>query len=317
MLFKQDTKLNRGGTRRLLASLLIGTAVAGLAGEARAQCEMDRFRPMYGEPSFFGKALAMDGDFAIIGAPGKSFQPTLPGFAYMYEYDGVQWNLHNRFEAADGMVGDYFGCSVAMCGSVAAIGASLDNNENGDAAGAVYVYCLIDGVWCEQTKLLASDGSPHDNFGSSVAVSNDVIIASAPLDYYSGGGNGSAYVFRFDGATWKEEAKFRPADADAKYFGRTIAFSDKLAVFEATLHDKPSSHFYGAVFVFRFDGSSWIEDAMLLPSDPGEFLSFGCAVAVDNDRIIIGAPGEDVFGVGSVHTTRRHRCPGSLLVCAG
>lgn len=56
----------------------------------------------------------------------------------------------------------------------------------------------------------------------------------------------------------------------------------------------------GAVYVFRFDGTTWNEEAYIKPSankDPYDH--FGYAVAIDGDVLVVGAPDEDsaLFGV--------------------
>ncbi len=50
-------------------------------------------------------------------------------------------------------------------------------------------------AWTEQQKLLASDAATDDWFGSSMSLSGDTALVSAPGDDDSGSGSGSAYVF--------------------------------------------------------------------------------------------------------------------------
>ena len=90
---------------------------------------------------------------------------------------------------------DYFGESLAVSGdgSTALIGAP-DENENGSAAGAAYVFERSDGSWSQQAKLLADDGDRTDQFGSSVGLSRDgsLDLIGASLESNR---TGSAYVF--------------------------------------------------------------------------------------------------------------------------
>ncbi len=58
----------------------------------------------------------------------------------------------------------------------------------------------------------------------------------------------------------------------------------------------------GAVYVFRFDGTTWNEEAFIKAStNKDEYDHFGYAVAIDGDVLVVGAPEEDsaVFGVGT------------------
>jgi hypothetical protein len=49
--------------------------------------------------------------------------------------------------------------------------------------------------WSQQQKLTASDAAAGDNFGRSVSISGNTVVASAPNDDDGGTSSGSAYVF--------------------------------------------------------------------------------------------------------------------------
>ncbi len=86
---------------------------------------------------------------------------------------------------------------MAISGDVAVIGASGDD-DHGDFSGSAYVFRFDGMEWIEETKLLASDGTPSDHFGLSVSVSGAIAIAGAFLDDDLGADSGSAYVFDLD-----------------------------------------------------------------------------------------------------------------------
>ncbi len=79
---------------------------------------------------------------------------------------------------------------------------------SGDQSGSAHVfhYDAEASAWVEEPKLLASDDLPYDEFGHSVAISGDVAIVGARLHDHQGPGSGAAYVYRFDGTSWVEEA---------------------------------------------------------------------------------------------------------------
>ena len=66
---------------------------------------------------------------------------------------------------------------------------------------------------CELNKLLASDGVTLDHFGGSVSISgsleNKIVLVGVSG---AGDGHGAAYIFRFEGAHWTEEAKLLASD---------------------------------------------------------------------------------------------------------
>jgi hypothetical protein len=62
--------------------------------------------------------------------------------------------------------------------------------------GAAYVFEHNEGIWTEETKLVASDGVTGDEFGHSVCLSNNTALVGADLaDTQGNMDQGSAYVF--------------------------------------------------------------------------------------------------------------------------
>ena len=57
------------------------------------------------------------------------------------------------------------------------IGSDLEDQQ-GDAAGAAYVYHRNGTSWPQAHKLLASNGGDADRFGTSVAVNGDAIVST-------------------------------------------------------------------------------------------------------------------------------------------
>ena len=143
--------------------------------------------------------------------------------------------------------------------------------------------------------LLASDGTSADNAGTSVAVSGDVMVVGAPGDSARGSDSGSAYVFRLGAQSWAEQEKLFGSDtaADSK-FGASVAASGNVVVIGAAGQGD-----FGAAYVFRFDGSTWQEEAVLMPSDGVAGDKFGRSVVASGNAVLIGAYGVDQFGTSS------------------
>ncbi|MCH7640112.1 MAG: T9SS type A sorting domain-containing protein [Bacteroidetes bacterium] len=82
----------------------------------------------------------------------------------------------------------------------------------------------------------------------------------------------------------------RPFDSsDGDGFGFALDADDGRLLIGA-----PWASDIGAVYVFERDSQvSWVETARLAPSDPQQDDLFGFSVALDGDRAIIGAPGDD------------------------
>jgi hypothetical protein len=150
-----------------------------------------------------------------------------------------------------------------------------------------------------ELKLLPSDGAQFDFFGNSIAILDDTLLIGAPFDDDVASGSGSAYVFQFDGRRWTEDQKLVPADGAADdRFGRSVALSGDAAVVGAG-EDDGGGVDSGSAYVYRFDGSAWVEEQKLVAFDAAEGDLFGSSVAVDDETIVIGAALDDDNGLDS------------------
>jgi len=141
-------------------------------------------------------------------------------------------------------------------------------------------------------KLTASDAAAADFFGHSVSVSGDLAVIGAPYDDDAGTDSGSAYVYRYDGDRWVEEAKLLASDGAAEeYFGHSVSVSGNLAVIGSPL-DHNAGNLCGSAYVYRYDPPSgdWIEEVELIASDIRSGDEFGWSVSVSGDLAVIGAP---------------------------
>jgi hypothetical protein len=92
--------------------------------------------PEDSDPQFFGVAVAIDGNLALIGDLGDDADGSNAGAAYLFDVStGVQLA---RIVAPDGVAGDLFGASVALEGNTAVIGAPGVNGNS----GAVYAFTI-------------------------------------------------------------------------------------------------------------------------------------------------------------------------------
>ena len=203
--------------------------------------------------------------------------------------------LDARVTASDGGVFQSFGYAVAVYGDTALIGAQWDN-DLGTESGSVYVFRREGGTSVETQKLLASDGYAVSHFGTAVAIEGDLALIGAFGHQHDGqSGSGSAYVFRYDGATWLEEQELFASDGGVPdNFGISVSLSGDIAVIGARLDDDNGAN-SGSAYVFRFDPETqrWVEEQKLLASDGVGGHFFGQSVAVQGDLAIIGANGHD------------------------
>jgi len=276
--------------------------------------------------SGFGWSVAIDGDTIVSGAPFAETMssPTDVGSAHIYDRSGTTWTSPfplGRLMASDGEAFDSFGAGVAVSGDTVVIGAPFDDDAGLDT-GSAYVFVRSGTTWIEQAKLIGSDLGTFltfssDEFGQSVAIDGDTIVVGAHgQDLTSSGlseGHGAAYVFTRSGTVWTEQQKLVASDAltncgDLIRFGYPVRIDgDTIAVGAEGRARTDCNATPGGVYVFTRSGSVWSEEAIVTASDGGTSDSFGQAVDIDGDVLVVGAYRDNVLAndSGSAYFYRR------------
>jgi hypothetical protein len=287
-------------SRVLLAGAVFVTF--GVAATVCASAPVKLTASVAGATDFFGYAIAIDGDRAIIGTNLQDDTAGADqGAAYVYRWAGGGWVEEARLTASDAAGGDEFGYSVALSGDTAIIGAYAADGAVETNQGAAYVFTRSGTSWSEQAKLTASDAAAFDLFGISVALSGDTAIVGARADDDAAGSDqGSAYVFTRSGTSWSEQAKLTASDAAPEdVFGHSVALFGDTALVGAYADDGAAGLNQGSAYVFTRSGPSWSEQAKLTASDAATVDFFGWSVALDGDTALVGAYRDKDAGVDS------------------
>jgi len=266
--------------------------------------------------SLFGYSVAISGDTVVVGDPFPYFGGNL---VYVFKRVSDSWDEYDPDNE------DYsplilntgaltFGWSLAFDGSTLVVGTNWTN--------LVYVFNPDGDNWPLEATLTASDLESTDRFGWSVAVSGDRVVVGAPWDNIDvqdpddADGTimlqsaGSAYVFEFDGNSWLEKKPKLTAEDPAAFdlFGFSVAIHNDTVVVGARKDSSnldPPAAIYGEVYVFEFDGKSWLEEATLTASDlpdPDDDDEFGYSVAIKDSTLLVGAP-NDTDKLGNITGT--------------
>jgi len=161
-------------------------------------------------------------------------------------------------------------------------------------------------------------GDSEDAFGHAVAMDGEWAVVGAPRDDSAEWADeGSAYVMHYQAGAWQIHQKLTldwTADTLRYYttfpilMGQTVAISgDWLAV------GVPGYYFHagitprtGRVLLFRREGLTWVQAQVLdAPSSFGD-LGFGGGLAMQGDRLIVGAPGRTTGGVANAKVCLYH-----------
>lgn len=88
-----------------------------------------------------GVSVALEGDWALIGAWRDDDNGESSGSAYLYNFDGSNWLESKKLLPSDGVQQAYFGWDVSMDAGLMLIGAKYDS-ENGSQSGSAYMFTI-------------------------------------------------------------------------------------------------------------------------------------------------------------------------------
>ncbi len=221
---------------------------------------------------------------------------------------------------------DFFGTSLAVSEDTLVVGAPFeDSGIDGtyvSDSGSVFVFRRIGATWIQEAHLKASNAEHNDHFGGSVALSGNTLVVGANAEDSQAMGvdrdesnndvsnSGAAYVFHREGDTWSQQAYLKASNTgiDAQ-FGTSVSVHGDLIVVGASReasggqgvnasqfgNDAPNS---GAAYVFHRDGGNWSQEAYLKASNAGGNDSFGFAISLHEDTLVVGAIAESSSATG-------------------
>jgi hypothetical protein len=229
---------------------------------------------MGGGNSKYGSSISVDGDMALVGAPGIDL-------VYVLRLNNGSWQQEARIMTQDRDGVDNFGYSVSLWGNRALIGATSNGAGSvNDASGSAYVFDFDGTSWNQTAKIRANDASSNDRFGHSVSLFGDRMLIGAVGDDENGYHSGSAYVFDFDGANWSQTSKLIAADGSANdEFGYSVSLSGDRALIGAQADDD-NGVTSGSTYVFDFIGAEWSQSVKLMPNDASSNDYFGRSVVL-------------------------------------
>ncbi len=210
---------------------------------------------------WFGQAVSLSGDSALVGAPFAKVGSGYAGAAYIFSREGESWSQQAKLIASDSQPMDYFGGAVAISGDTAIVGAPFAAGA-GSASGAAYVFTRSGDVWTEQTKLTAADAAPYTVFGFSVSLRSGLAAIGAPGEGAAETDPGSVYLFQRSGGVWTQHSKLASADGAAKdCFGLSAALGKGILIAGAPYNSDPEFE-SGAAYVFDLlldagSGAEW------------------------------------------------------------
>jgi len=264
----------------------------------------------------FGWSVDINGNYAIVGVPYDDGVNTNQGGARIYFFNGTSWAFQSQLNEAG--TNHLYGTSVSLQNeNIAAVGIPGFSSN-----GKVDIYTRTGVSWTQMDEIETS----IDNTGSHVELSGNKILVGAfapnsgvgrfyifynngtswdqefespPLSVYSVafqgnyvtlGTGGSVIVYWYNGVTWVQQATlisndFNPADE----FGRSVAIDGEYIMAGAPGDGIGSNANQGSAYVFKRNGSSWIQVAKITDSEGTANAEFGYSLDISGHQYVIGS----------------------------
>ncbi len=221
-------------------------------------------------------------DGSLVGGSDRAFVDQLtftPNTGPTGRTDGAHLARNEvRLLAATPAASDQFGTDVAISGNTMVSAASYDDVGMLADSGSVSIFKRAGGTWAPYQLLTPSDAIASGRFGVSVALDGAYLAVANPTreKIYAYVDNGSAFV-----------PLGAPIDAPdvGIGFGGAIAQSGTTLVAGC----RATNGYIGRVYVYVYN-AGWTVQQIIDPPDGGTNDQFGLSVAIEGDRLIVGAP---------------------------
>jgi hypothetical protein len=255
----------------------------------------------------FGIAVDIVGDTIVVGAHGDDDSGFHTGAAYVFRRDGTTWTQEQKLKASDEEPDSAFGLSVSLSGQTIAVGAPSESSPEALFSGAVYAFVHNGTAWQEQAKIKPNNAMANQQFGFTVSVSGDTIVAAAPgeiigspsVEAQNVRSKGAVYILDRTGTSWDHQKRFfeRDTNRTGGFAVRAAIDGDTIIVGDPTYD--AGARFTGAVYVFERNGNGWSLKHTLAASD-GQFLqAMGFSIAISGDTVIAGTQSQ--FSIPAVY----------------
>lgn len=236
-----------------------------------------------------GDSLALSGGYIIVGSTGAQKSPgVITGGVYLFNASTGAY-VRTIFPA-DGVDGDRFGASVAVSGNVLAIGAPHRTQTAGPKSGAVYLYRLSTGALIRRIDPPAAQTDAR--WGTSLAMDGDLVAIGSPyFDGVAGADSGGMFTHRISTNVSSPEES---GDAAGDLMGYSLAMWRGLIACGIPAADTADGK------VRLMEGSNLGTIAIIKdPLAAGHHGTFGMSVAMDAERLLVGAPQNTVGGANA------------------
>lgn len=228
----------------------------------------------------FGRAVALDGNYAVVTAPGDDRFASNGGAVEVYYSDGLTWVKEAVLSASDIALNDRLGVSVAIEGNLIALLSKT---------GKLYVYQKAGSKWESMTETAQFT---HSETGFA-----DFLTVTIHEGTIYVGGKGGVLVYEQANGIWSLDTPSAWLQIEPNSWINTVKVENGLLVAgsEKDGDNYINDYYVGAAFLFEQPATGWANAtplAKLTPPTTQDFQRFGHSVDIEGTTVVVGAPGE-------------------------
>ncbi len=259
--------------------------------------------------SYFGSSVAIDNNWAVVGAPSDSVGNAKKGCIYVFKRENNNWKQKFKIENNDSQVLN-FGISVDLQGTTIVVG----TNGISSGSGAAFVYNIIGftflGQYVETTQFVQKITPPSIynivstlSFGSVVKIHNDRIFIGDRNCRVNNLPYGAVFIYQKVNNSWAYQTYLNSTIAPENElieFGHSIAVSGDYVFIGA-----PSDSDYynlGAVFIYVYGGGTYTLQQRITKDNS---VFFGSKLASDGEYLFVTHALVDDDYAGAVSAFKR------------
>lgn len=235
-------------------------------------------------------SISADGNTAVAGA---LFDNSNQGAAWVYTRLNGTWSQQAKLVGLNNIGAARQGGAVSISadGNTIIIGGNADNGN----IGAAWVFTRTNGVWSEQTKLIATGNIGNAGIGTSVSISADgnTAILGGTTDNTS---QGAAWIFTRRNGVWTQKTKLiGTGNTGAAHQGGSVFISADANT--AILGGYSDDANKGAAWIFTQTAGTWTQQGNKLvgtgTADPTAMQGTSVSLSADGNTAIVGGPADN------------------------
>ena len=235
-------------------------------------------------------SLTDDATRLVVGDHNASLNSASEGNAYVYVRSGTSWSREAEFISSYPVAqSNQYGWAADISGDGNYVIVTDRLSSGATYGGQAWIYTRSGSSWSQQAQLTQPSGAV--NYGMDAKINKDGTYAIVG-DWTHGSDEGRVHVWKRTGTNWAIETILTSSDlATGDRFGEFLDINDAgdyVAV--GATYDDDAGTTSGSVYIFTRSGSTWSQQAKLVPSGQSNPYRWGKWPSLDgNANFLVGS----------------------------